>query len=114
MSNQVKEYILITGAAGFIGAALSEILLINGYCIIGIDNINDYYDIKLKIARNEILKKLSKKNGYNFKFFKINIDNQKKIEKIFKRFDINNVINLAAQAGVRYSILGKFSIIVVD
>ena len=104
-------YTLVTGSAGFIGYHLSKRLLESGTNVIGIDNINDYYDINLKLARNEELKKLSKNNGYNFNFFKINIENKEQIETIFEKFEIHTVVNLAAQAGVRYSIENPYSYI---
>lgn len=91
--------ILITGSAGFIGYHLSKKLLEDVNCeVIGVDNINDYYDPQLKIERNNIL--LSFKN---YSFFKIDIANKCDLEKIFYQFKIDIVINLAAQAGVRYS-----------
>ena len=93
--------ILVTGAAGFIGFNFCNYLLskINPSVVVGIDNLNNYYDIKLKKKRLKILKK-----NKRFKYYKVNIDNQKKIEKIFKRYKFDFVLNLAAQAGVRYSI----------
>ncbi len=94
--------ILITGCAGFIGFSLAHRLLkIKSNTIIGIDNIDDYYDIKIKKNR---LKKL--KSFKNFKFLRTDICNKKNIEKIFTKFrNIKIVINLAAQAGVRYSFI---------
>ena len=89
---------LVTGCAGFIGFHLSLKLLNTKKVVIGIDNLNNYYDPKLKKDRLDILKKFK-----NFKFFKINIQS-KEIDKIFKNNKIKYVINLAAQAGVRYSI----------
>ena len=77
---------------------LSLFLLKKGYKIFGIDNMNDYYDVKIKYERLRILKKFK-----SFKFFKIHLENEKKVEKIFK-FKFDSVIHLAAQAGVRYSI----------
>ncbi len=91
--------ILITGSAGFIGFSLSKYLLEKNYSIFGIDNINDYYDIKLKKKRIEILKKYK-----NFTFKKVNINNYSELNKVFKLKKIDFVFNLAAQAGVRYSI----------
>ncbi len=91
--------ILITGAAGFIGFSLSHHLLKNNFKIFGIDNLDDYYDISLKKKRISILKK-----NKNFEFKKIDINNLSKIEKIFKHGKFDYVFNLAAQAGVRYSI----------
>jgi len=92
--------ILITGCAGFLGYHLSKALLLNkNNQIIGVDNLNDYYSVKLKIKRLNILKKKKR-----FHFQKIDISNYQKLEKIFKRKKIDFIINLAAQAGVRYSI----------
>ena len=89
--------ILVTGTAGFIGYHLTKKLL-NSYKIIGIDNLNDYYDLKLK---KDILKNIKHKN---FKFVKCDISNKEDLENIFNKNKIDKVINLAAQAGVRYSI----------
>ena len=91
--------IVVTGSAGFIGYFVSIKLLERGENIIGIDNHNDYYDRNIKEAR---LKKLEKFD--NYKHFKVDISNQKKLEEIFKSFKVQDVVNLAAQAGVRYSI----------
>ena len=95
-----KKYILVTGCAGFIGFHISKHLLKNSKtCIVGIDNINKYYDLNLKKNR------LRELNNYtNFKFFKIDISNIKKLDKIFNQYDFSKVVNLAAQAGVRYSL----------
>ena len=92
--------ILVTGAAGFIGFHLVKKLLEkNKNLIIGLDNINSYYDIKLKKKRLQILKK-----NKNFIFYKINLKNYDSVIKIFEKHKIQYVVNLAAQAGVRYSI----------
>ena len=91
--------ILITGAAGFIGFSFAKYLLEKDYKIIGLDNLNDYYDVNLKKKR---LKQLSKSN--NFKFYKVDLTEKIKIEKIFKNNKIDFVFHFAAQAGVRHSI----------
>ena len=94
--------ILITGAAGFIGFHLIEDLLKNkGINIIGIDNINNYYDQKIKLNRLKYLKKLDKNK--KFKFLKIDITNKYNLNKL-KKYKIDYIVHLAAQAGVRHSI----------
>lgn len=90
--------ILITGCAGFIGFHLSS-ELVSKYKIIGIDNLNNYYDPELKKNRLKILK-----NKRNFSFYKIDLLNYKKINQIIKKNKIKYIIHLAAQAGVRHSI----------
>jgi len=92
--------ILITGSAGFIGFNLAKKFLDKKKIkVIGIDNINDYYDVNLKKKRNNLLKKFK-----NYTFIKIDIRDNIKLEKIFKKEKFDFVFNLAAQAGVRYSI----------
>lgn len=93
---------LITGAAGFIGYHLSSNLLSQNHKIVAIDNINSYYDIKLKKYRLKLLKK--DKNKKNFSFIKLDLQNKKKLKHIFKQNNFDFVIHLAAQAGVRFSI----------
>ena len=96
-----KTSFLITGVAGFVGFSLANKLIKNkNFKIIGVDNLNHYYDQKLKIDRLKILKK-----NKNFKFHKIDICNQKKLNLIFKKYNFSKVYHLAAQAGVRYSLL---------
>src|SRR5690625_1858213 len=91
--------ILVTGVAGFIGMYLSEKLLEQGHQIIGFDNLNDYYDVQLKKDRLEIL------NGYDrFTFYEADLADHEAVEAIFDKEKIDVVINLAAQAGVRYSL----------
>lgn len=97
-SDTGKTY-LITGAAGFIGYYLSRKLLEQGCRVIGIDNINDYYDVNLKYSRLEKLKPFA-----NFIFIKGDIADKDVITKTFNEYKPNIVVNLAAQAGVRYSI----------
>lgn len=93
-----KTY-LITGAAGFIGCFLSKRLLEEGCHVIGVDNLNDYYDVKLKEIRLELLSPFEK-----FNFVKEDISNKEAVQKIFEKYKPDVVVNLAAQAGVRYSI----------
>ena len=97
MNKNMKKKI-ITGSAGFIGSSLCLKLLKQGDIVIGIDNHNDYYDPKIKEARIERLKKYP-----NYKHYKMDISNQKSLEDVFKEHRPQVVVNLAAQAGVRYS-----------
>lgn len=93
--------ILITGCAGFIGFHLAARLIeVKKYKVVGIDNINTYYDVDLKKNRLKLLKK----NIDNFSFIKTDIIDKQSLEKIFKKYRFDIVINLAAQAGVRFSI----------
>jgi len=94
-----KMKILVTGSAGFIGAHLCIKLLKRGDNVVGIDNLNNYYDPKLKNAR---LKRFL--NNKKYKHYKIDLTNKQKLDKIFKKEKIDKVVNLAAQAGVRYSL----------
>ena len=95
--------ILITGAAGFIGFHLCSRLIETGKNIIGFDNLNGYYDVNLKKARLLKLKQSSSKKN-NFYFFKKNLENFKDLNEIFEKYKPEKVVNLAAQAGVRYSL----------
>lgn len=113
--------ILITGTAGFIGFHLTKILLERGDIVIGLDNINDYYSVNLKFARlketgieKEEIKwdKLVQSNKHkNYKFVRINLEDREKIFQLFKNEKFDKVVNLAAQAGVRYSIENPFAYI---
>ena len=98
--------ILITGTAGFIGYHLTELLASNNFDIIGIDNLNSYYNVNLKKDR---LKQLEKFN--NFKFLKIDLVDKDALFELFKKEEFEYVIHLAAQAGVRYSIENPFAYI---
>ena len=96
--------ILITGAAGFIGFHSCIKFLKQGHTVIGVDNLNSYYDIKLKKDRiNQIKKKFKGKK--KFIFLKQDIKNLKKISSIFSKYNFDCVLHLAAQAGVRYSLI---------
>ncbi len=90
---------LITGIAGFIGFNLASRLLDEGHVVIGVDNLNDYYDVNLKKDRLEIL---NRKGG--FQFIQLDISHRPEMEKLFEDHAFDCVVNLAAQAGVRYSI----------
>ena len=104
MKKEEKDKILVTGCAGFIGMHLCEKLFELGYDVIGIDNLNDYYDVNLKIKRLSILQ-----NKSSFTFIKTDISNMNALENVFKMHKPNKVVNLAAQAGVRYSLINPHS-----
>jgi len=94
-----KKPALITGVAGFIGFHLAKRLLKDGFTVVGIDNMNSYYDVKLKEARLEELKPFEK-----FSFFKTDLADASGLGEIFKNNEFDVVVNMAAQAGVRYSL----------
>ncbi|NLX90410.1 MAG: NAD-dependent epimerase [Firmicutes bacterium] len=90
--------LLVTGAAGFIGFHLSKRLLESGFNVVGLDNLNDYYDVRLKESRLALLQKFS-----GFAFVKASLEEQEAIDRLFSKYAFSCVFNLAAQAGVRYS-----------
>src|SRR5690625_3039197 len=96
---KISKSYLITGSSGFIGYYLSKKLLDQGCQVIGIDNLNDYYDVNLKYTRLEKLKPYE-----NFTFIKADISDKEMVDKLFKEYKPDVVVNLAAQAGVRYSL----------
>ncbi len=96
--------VLVTGSAGFIGYHLSKRLLENGDTVIGFDNINDYYDVNLKQARLDRLKKFDR-----FSFTKADLVDRKALESLFRENGFDRVVHLAAQAGVRYSIQNPYA-----
>ena len=104
-----NQKIFVTGVAGFIGYGIVKRLLSENVEVIGIDNMNDYYNPLLKQKRIEIIKEFDKKKS--FKFLRVNLEDTKKIDQIFQEFKPNIVINLAAQAGVRYSLKNPMSYI---
>ena len=100
----MKDVILVTGAAGFIGSALCNKLVKSGENVIGVDNLNDYYSVSLKNKRLELINKIKvSSNIWTFK--KISLESMKHLEQIFEKYNPKIVINLAAQAGVRYSLV---------
>ncbi|GHM99742.1 NAD-dependent epimerase [Cytophagales bacterium WSM2-2] len=99
-----SKVVFVSGSAGFIGFHLSQKLLSQGFQVVGFDNLNDYYDVKLKEARLAILKA---KTG--FTFVKADLHDRQAVEKVFNEFKFDYVVNLAAQAGVRYSIQNPYA-----
>lgn len=98
--------VLVTGAAGFIGFHLAKRLCHDGYIVVGIDNMNDYYDPRLKESRLDVLKKLE-----SFSFHKIDLLEKERIDQLFEEEKFQYVVNLAAQAGVRYSLVNPYAYI---
>lgn len=94
---------LVTGAAGFIGFHVSKRLLNDGHQVVGIDNINDYYDVKLKKSR------LEKLESPSFTFYKLDLADRDGMAKLFETEQFERVIHLAAQAGVRYSLENPYA-----
>ncbi|MDR1259989.1 MAG: GDP-mannose 4,6-dehydratase [Endomicrobium sp.] len=95
--------ILVTGAAGFIGSKVCELLAKIGKDVVGLDNLNNSYDIRMKEHRLQYLKKIK-----NIQFYRVDIEIKKDIEKIINIYNIESIINLAARAGVRYSMKNPF------
>lgn len=102
----MSKNILVTGSAGFIGFHLSKKLCEAGWNVIGLDNLNDYYEVSLKEARLKILR-----TSNNFKFFKLDLVDRKSIQNLFSEGKFDFVVHLAAQAGVRYSIENPYAYI---
>ena len=96
--------IFVTGTAGFIGFHLTKKIIENNIPVVGFDNVNDYYDVNLKLARLKELDTLAKSNNVNYNFVKGDLEDKDLLELLFKKFKVKKVVNLAAQAGVRYSI----------
>ena len=113
--SKTKESVLVTGAAGFIGHHLSKLLIRNGYKVVGIDNINDYYDPNLKLARLKDMSINISDIQYNkpiegdIIFLKLDLTDKDNILELFKKYQFDYVVNLAAQAGVRYSLINPHS-----
>lgn len=99
-----SDCVLVTGAAGFIGFHLSKRLCDLNYKVIGLDNMNNYYDVSLKESRLNILSQKT-----NFMFYQAGLENKQTIDSIFQKEAIHYVVNLAAQAGVRYSITNPYA-----
>ncbi|MFN3940049.1 MAG: NAD-dependent epimerase [Chitinophagales bacterium] len=114
MNTNPNIKILLTGTAGFIGFHLAKLLMEEGYAVVGLDAINEYYDVQLKYGRLkecgiqqdaiEYGKLITSKTYPNYKFIQANLEDKETIERIFSEQKFTHVCNLAAQAGVRYSL----------
>ncbi len=107
--NHSKKIFLVTGAAGFIGSALVKKLIEKKFFVIGIDNINDYYDINLKNSRINQINKLALRKNVEWNFYKHSLEEKDELENVFRDHKPNIIVNLAAQAGVRYSLENPYS-----
>ncbi len=115
----MRKKILVTGSAGFIGFHLVNGLLSEGHEVIGIDNINDYYDIKLKLGRLNVSgidanqvdynKKLTSTKNDTYSFVKLDINDRENLKSLFETSNVNVVVNVAAQPGVRYSLINPYA-----
>ena len=94
---------MLTGCAGFIGSRIGELLLEAGHRVVGVDNLNDYYDVGLKQHRLESLESFN-----DFEFFKLDIEDTSAVLDLFSTYEFGTVLNLAARAGVRYSMVNPF------
>ncbi len=100
----IQGPVLVTGTGGFIGFHAAKALLDLGVDVVGVDNLNPYYDVKIKHDRTALLKHYK-----NFKFYEHDLSDKEAIEELFNRYHFTHVIHLAAQAGVRYSLTHPFS-----
>lgn len=100
----MNELVLVTGSAGFIGFHLSKALCQKGYHVIGIDNLNEYYDVNLKESRLIVLRQMP-----GFTFRQVDLTDKKGVDELFNMYHFTWVVNLAAQAGVRYSLTNPYA-----
>lgn len=106
---EVTERVLITGSAGFIGFHLSQKLMLEGFSVVGIDNLNDYYDPALKQMRLAALRKTQEEKNAQFDFIAMDLARREAMKDLFAAGNFDVVINLAAQAGVRYSLENPYA-----